>query len=48
MFNRRKNNDMPMEPVEGANNEDMLYASGANPDVSNFETFSRDFGKFFH
>lgn len=43
MFNRRKNNDNSMESIEGANDEE--YSSGTGPDVSNFETFSREFGK---
>lgn len=44
MFNRRKNNETSIEPIEGANDEDMLYARGASPDVSNFDSFPREFG----
>jgi hypothetical protein len=37
MFNRRKN-ETPMESVEGVNDEEFI------PDVSNFESFPREFG----
>lgn len=44
MFNRRKNNDLPIEAAEGVNNEDMSYVRGTSPDVPNFESFPREFG----
>lgn len=45
MFNRRKNNnETAVESVDG-NDEDMLYVRGVSPDVSNFESFPREFGK---
>lgn len=43
MFNRRKNNDLPMEAAESVNNEDMYR--GTSPDAPNFESFPREFGK---
>lgn len=45
MFNRRKNNEIPVEPVDGGNDEEMLYVRGASPAASNFESFPREFGK---
>jgi len=48
MFNRRKNNDMSMEGVEGVNDEEMSYARGNSPDVPNFEQYGREFGKFLY
>eukprot|EP00102_Acyrthosiphon_pisum_P015559 XP_008186180.1 PREDICTED: zinc finger CCCH domain-containing protein 4 isoform X4 [Acyrthosiphon pisum] len=44
LFNRRKNNDSPMEPVEAGNDEEIPYVRGTNsPDVSNFESFPQEF-----
>ncbi|XP_022182958.1 zinc finger CCCH domain-containing protein 4 isoform X5 [Myzus persicae] len=44
LFNRRKNNDSPIEPVESGNDEEMPYVRGTNsPDISNFESFPQEF-----
>ncbi|XP_050422736.1 uncharacterized protein LOC126834678 isoform X2 [Adelges cooleyi] len=43
IFNKRKNNDNPVEPADGVNEDEMLYVRGASPESTNFESFSRDF-----
>uniref|UniRef100_A0A2S2PDL3 Zinc finger CCCH domain-containing protein 6 n=2 Tax=Schizaphis graminum TaxID=13262 RepID=A0A2S2PDL3_SCHGA len=44
LFNRRKNNETPMEPIETGNDEEMPYVRGnKSPDISNFESFPQEF-----
>lgn len=43
MFSSRRKNEPPMEPIDCDNDEEMPYV---NSDVSNFDSFSREFGKF--
>lgn len=34
-----------MESVDGGNDEEILYVRGSSPDISNFDSFPREFGK---
>lgn len=46
MFNRRQSNDTSVERVDDVNDEDVPYVRGNSPDVSNYDQFPREFGKF--